>query len=81
MTVTLPDSTLLHLTVALEPQDPSGLAAYATEVSTPGSPLFRDYLSVGQFAQRFGATPAQIAAVQSALKGTVCRWVRSRPTT
>jgi len=64
----VPSSTRLDLTVALKPQDPNGLAAYATEVSTPGSPLFRNYLTVEEFAQRFGAAPAQIAAVGSALK-------------
>ncbi len=61
-------STPLGLTVALQPQDPSGLADYATAVSTPGASLFRHYLTVAQFAQRFGATPAQIAAVQSSLR-------------
>jgi subtilase family serine protease len=61
-------STVLHMTVALEPQDPSGLAALATAVSTPGSPLFRQYLSVAQFSQRFGALPTHITAVESALR-------------
>jgi subtilase family serine protease len=37
-------------------------------VSTPGSPNFRHYLTVSQFAQTYGATASQIAAVQSALK-------------
>jgi subtilase family serine protease len=64
----VPDSKQLQLTVALKPQDPSGLENYATEVSTPGSPLYHHYLSVSQFAQSFGATPAQIASVKSALQ-------------
>jgi subtilase family serine protease len=58
----------LQLTVALKSQDPSGLESLATSVATPSSPLFRHYLSVSQFAQSFGATPAQIATVQSALR-------------
>ena len=64
----LPSVNKLDLTIALEPQDPGGLQALATEVSTPGTPLFRHYLSVSQFAQQFGATPAHIAAVQSTLR-------------
>ena len=57
----------LHLTIALQPQDPSGLQALATSVSTPGSPDFRQYLTVPEFAQRFGAPPLAINAVRSAL--------------
>ena len=58
----------LDLTIALRPQDPAGLQALATEVSTPGTPLFRRYLSVSRFAQQFGAAPLQIASVESALR-------------
>jgi subtilase family serine protease len=36
-------------------------------VSTPGSPIFRRYLSVSEFAQRFGAGSAAISTVRSAL--------------
>jgi subtilase family serine protease len=64
----VPASNKLNLTIALAPQDPAGLQALATEVSTPGTPLFRHYLSVSQFAQQFGATPLQIAAVESTLR-------------
>ncbi len=68
ITGTTPASTSLRLTIALEPQDPSGLAAFATAVSTPGSSLFHHYLTVAQFADRFGATDAHILAVESALR-------------
>ncbi len=60
-------SRALKLTVALRPQSASGLQSFATAVSTPGSPLYRHYLTVDQFAQRFGATSAQIATVRSEL--------------
>jgi subtilase family serine protease len=63
----LSSATALNVTVALEPRNAGQLSSMATAVSTPGSPLFRHYLSVSQFAQRFGATDAQIAAVKSAL--------------
>jgi hypothetical protein len=64
----LPDAAALHVTVALKPRDPAALAAYATGVSTPGSSSFHDYLSVAQFAQRFGATAQQVAAVRASLR-------------
>jgi subtilase family serine protease len=63
----LSPSTALRVTVALEPRNAGQLSSMATAVSTPGSPLFRHYLSVSQFAQRFGATDAQMAALKSAL--------------
>jgi subtilase family serine protease len=68
VTGTTPASTSLRLTIALQPQDPAALASYATAVSTPGSSLFRHYLTVAQFSDRFGATDAHIAAVESALR-------------
>ncbi len=50
----------LKLTIALRPRSAGALQSFATAVSTPGSAAYRDYLSVAQFAQRFGAPAAQI---------------------
>ena len=58
----------LKLTVALRPQSASALQSFATAVSTPGSASYRHFLTVDQFAKRFGATSAQISAVQSQLR-------------
>src|ERR1700729_1777311 len=63
----LTGSTQINATVALTPRDPAALAAYAQAVSTPGSSVYHQYLSVAQFAQQFGATPSDIAAVRSSL--------------
>jgi subtilase family serine protease len=63
----LSSAAKLQLTIALTPRNASQMTAMANAVSTPGSPLFRHYLSVAQFAQRFGASDGQIAAVESAL--------------
>jgi Pro-kumamolisin, activation domain/Putative Ig domain len=60
-------STTIPVTVQLAPTDPAALANYATEVSTPGTPGFRHYLSVAGFRSRFAPTDSQIAAVRSAL--------------
>ena len=61
-------STPMHVTVTLQSQDPLGLAAFANEVSTPGSPLYRDYVTPAEFAQRFGANPGAVQAVESSLE-------------
>jgi subtilase family serine protease len=60
-------STPMHVTVTLQPRDPLALQTFADQVSTPGSPLFRDYITPAEFARRFGATPDQIRAVQASL--------------
>jgi subtilase family serine protease len=65
---TLPRTARLKVTVALAPRDPAALAAFASAVSTPGSSEYRDYITPGQFAQRFGPTSAQIASVRSSLR-------------
>ncbi|HLI59846.1 MAG TPA: S53 family peptidase [Solirubrobacteraceae bacterium] len=63
----LAPSAPVQLTVALAPSDPAALAGYAQQVSDPSSPLYRHYLSVAQFAARFGAGAAEVASVRSAL--------------
>ncbi len=65
----LPAATRLRIDVVLQPRDPAALARFATEVSTPGSPLFRHYLAPGQFPRVFGPTATAIAAVGAALRG------------
>jgi subtilase family serine protease len=61
-------STPMRVTVTLQSQDPAGLAAFADEVSTPSSPQYRDYITPAEFAQRFGATPATVQAVEDSLR-------------
>jgi subtilase family serine protease len=51
--------------VYLAPQDQAGLAAYAGAVSTPGSALYRHYLTPAQVAARFAPAAAEVVAVQS----------------
>ena len=60
----------VQLSLSLTSRDPLGMARMATAVSTPGSPRFRRYLTVSQFAHRFGATPAHIAAVRRTLRAS-----------
>ncbi len=63
-----PDTDTLPLTVTLQPRNPAALALEVQAVSSPTSPEYRDFLMPAQFASRFGATPATIAAVTSALR-------------
>jgi subtilase family serine protease len=67
-TVPVVEGKQLQITVALKSQDPSGLAKLAEAVSTPGSPLFRHDIDVTEFAQRFGASNAQVAVVRAAFQ-------------
>ena len=64
----LPAGQRLRLTIALQPKSSSALTAFATAVSTPGTPQYGRYLTVGQFAQRFGASSSQIAAVTKSMR-------------
>jgi len=64
----VPASQVIHGAVVLKPSDPSGLASFASAVSTPGSPSYHRYLAPGQFRSRFGPAPATIDALRSALR-------------
>ena len=46
----------LSVDISLKPRDQSALDAFIREVSTPGSPEFRHYLSPGAFGPMFGPT-------------------------
>ncbi len=61
-------STPMHVTITLRPRDPAALTAYAREVATPGSSVYRDYLTAHEFANRFGPTKGQVAAVEASLR-------------
>jgi hypothetical protein len=43
---------------------------FATEVSTPGNPMFRDFLTPDAYTARFGPTTHEVSAMRS--------WLRSR---
>lgn len=64
-----PASAPLRFDIVLRPRNPAGLGAFATAVSTPGSPSYHRFLSVAQFASRFAPSPAVIRQVDGALRG------------
>jgi subtilase family serine protease len=51
--------------VYLAGQDPAGLTAYATAVSTPDNALYGQYLSPEEVNSRFGPTVAEVSAVKA----------------
>jgi subtilase family serine protease len=51
--------------VYLAGQDPAGLSAYATAVSTPDNALYGQYLSPEEVRSRFGPSVAEISAVRA----------------
>ncbi|HEY2654304.1 MAG TPA: protease pro-enzyme activation domain-containing protein, partial [Solirubrobacteraceae bacterium] len=65
--------TRLSALVSLKPSDPSALAAYAQAVSTPGSSIYHQHLTVAEFRQQFAPTQTQIQSVESALRASGLR--------
>jgi subtilase family serine protease len=61
-------ATRMRVTLILKARDQAALAAYARQVSTPGSSVYHAYLAPTQFGQRFGATAAQLRAVERSMR-------------
>ncbi|HUC84231.1 MAG TPA: protease pro-enzyme activation domain-containing protein, partial [Candidatus Acidoferrales bacterium] len=53
----------LRLALALPLRDPAGLANLLAALCSPGSPLYHHYLRPGEFADRFGPSPSDYAAL------------------
>jgi kumamolisin len=49
------------VTIGMTSRDPLGLKAFSSAVTTPGTPQYGHFLSVRQFAQRFGAGDVALA--------------------
>ena len=49
-----PTNTQVSFSVVVQPHDPAGLAQFAQDVSTPGSPSYRHFLRAGEYETRFG---------------------------
>lgn len=64
----LSPSAKLNLVVTLKVRDQSALTSLVADLSDRQSPLFHQFLRPGQFGARFGATSAQVAAVDAALR-------------
>jgi subtilase family serine protease len=62
------DSTGVDVDVALQPRDAARLARYAEEVSDPGSPYYKQYLTKAQTQQLFAPAQSTVDAVSAALR-------------
>ncbi|AUG75167.1 peptidase S8 [Kitasatospora sp. MMS16-BH015] len=58
----------ISVAVSLNQRDTAGLDTFLAQVTDPKSTQYKHYLTVNQFAQRFGATPATVAKVTEYLK-------------
>jgi subtilase family serine protease len=65
----VPAGAVIDARVYLAGRDTAGLAAYARQVSQPGSPGYAHYLTSAQYQQRFGPTAAQVSGVRQWLVG------------
>ncbi len=59
----LPAAQMMNLDLVLPVRDPSGLEAFLTELYTPGSAVYKHYLTPAEFTADFGPTQAQYDAV------------------
>jgi len=55
----------ISVLLALPSSDPTGLAAFVKQVSTPGEPLYHQYLTPQQFAEKFGGNATDYAALKN----------------
>ncbi|HEY2654643.1 MAG TPA: S53 family peptidase, partial [Solirubrobacteraceae bacterium] len=58
----------MRITVALKPRNARALEAYAQSVSDPTSRLYRQYLTPGEFVNRFAPRAATVASVDHSLR-------------
>jgi hypothetical protein len=72
-------SSALQVELYLQPDDPAGLQSLADAVSSPGNPAYHHFLSVAQFAGRFGAPAARVAALDQYLAAQGLRVGRLAP--
>jgi subtilase family serine protease len=59
----VPADTPVHLAVGLPARNAGNLPTLAAQVSDPTSPMYRQYLTVDQFVQMFGAAPTDYQAL------------------
>ena len=63
-----PAKSTVQVQLYFRPRDAVGLQALATAVSTPASASYHHFLTVGQFAARFGAGAPEVSAVDNYLR-------------
>ncbi len=60
---------VLQLTISLKPRDPDALATFLANLNDPASPDYHHYLSVQEYAERFGQPQAVLDQIVAFLRG------------
>ena len=71
----LPGAQVLHLDIVLPLRDQAGLEDFLQEVYDPTSPIYRHFLTVPEFTERFGPTQEDYDAVVAFAKGSAFKVV------
>jgi subtilase family serine protease len=77
ITGTVASARRMRVTIGMESRDPLGLKAYSEAVATPGDPQYGHFLTVRQFARRFGATGGALTHVRRAMRADGLRVVKT----
>jgi hypothetical protein len=59
----LPPDTPMHLSIGLPVTDSKALAAFVSQVSTPGSPSYRQFLTPSQFTATYGPSDVDYQSI------------------
>ena len=75
----LPDSTPIHVNVALQIQNRNALVSYVQQIGTPGSPLFEQELQPSDFVAGYAPSSSQVQSVVSYLSGAGFQNIQVEP--
>ena len=59
----------VSVTIALKLEDPAGAEAMMQQVSTPGNPLYQQFITPERFAAQFGPSEATVTKIMTQLRG------------
>jgi len=65
----LPDSTPIHVNVALQIQNHAAAKAFVQHITTPGDPLFQQELEPADFVSKYSPSSTQVQSVVNYLTG------------
>ncbi|MGA8072944.1 MAG: S53 family peptidase [Candidatus Acidiferrales bacterium] len=75
----LPDSTPIHVNVALQIQNRDALVQYVQHITTPGAPLYGQELDPAGFAAAYAPSSSEVQSVVSYLSGAGFQNVQVEP--
>ena len=75
----LPDSTPIHVNVALQIQNRDALVQYVQHITTPGDPLYGQELDPAGFAAAYAPSSSEVQSVVSYLSGAGFQNVQVEP--